>query len=1039
MTALYLQQIALRQFRSFASLDVALAPEPGVLIVHGSNGLGKSSLFDALEWAFADRIDHFRDAVGANKPGTYLCRWREGAPGPTSAAMTFSDGSHIERSLLNAKATSSTLGGNVPDITDFLRAPDWQQSISGLERYLLLTHFLGQSTLSRLTNRSATERFDILKEAAQSTSIQAIANALHGQGNTTVVRAYARRTEQLERDIKSVDDLFEQEAALWIDAQAAGSLDEAAALGEARRLSAELANAWIGVPPNTQVPSVDPEPTLEQLQAIADAIEATCLTIEGRVDTARRLYAARQRHLAELGEISASKAAADTRLAALSGALEQARSESETRRHALTGAQETLALALTARGQLQALRDARDLATRIATEMEIVASTLVSSTAATAAAERRVAAEARRRDISQRLSAELDRAGKEYDGARQALATIDETLELDERLQQQVAALAALEAADPRIDQAVQSADLEWKAAVERAALQTSIVEGLRDAVDSLSAAITSIAANLPADACDCPLCATSFGTAPELQARISSAAGRLAPNLLVQEEALQSLTAGREAASLAVQRLRRAQTAIHAAREAVASAREQRARLLARLDAATTITPDALVAARARALSELRALDARRGRKQRWLKRLAADGAVSSDHSRAVRERDVAQRAEAAARRAADLAAARLDSARAEAANAEAAVKPGEAINADQLAAKLGEAETSVERAQERVGLANEALAAAEGITAGLDAENAALHARQVELSGRKANLDIENEKLVRRWVDLSSFGSQPGLDVIAQVEDRLSASRSVVRASLGKLSRLREGRLAWSRQLTHRGVFEHLRASVDAPPSALREEVRDAALAFRAQLAAQLEDVRQVKETARAASADITTELDSFNAEYIKPLSFLMAQINQAILCDPRIGIDLHVKRKKIEQSAVKRGEVPKALGEIDPVLVHSEGQMAALAVSMLTAASLTFPWSRWKALVLDDPLQHNDSIHAAAFADLMGNLVSAEGYQVFLSTHDVGQAEFLQRKFRSRRIPCTTLNLLGIGKEGVEWTLQSSLPGKSHAASA
>jgi exonuclease SbcC len=103
------------------------------------------------------------------------------------------------------------------------------------------------------------------------------------------------------------------------------------------------------------------------------------------------------------------------------------------------------------------------------------------------------------------------------------------------------------------------------------------------------------------------------------------------------------------------------------------------------------------------------------------------------------------------------------------------------------------------------------------------------------------------------------------------------------------------------------------------------------------------------------------------------------------------------------------------------------------------MLTAASLTFPWSRWKALVLDDPLQHNDSIHAAAFADLMGNLVTAEGYQVLLSTHDVAQAEFLQRKFRSRRISCTTLSLLGIGKEGVEWSVQNSTVSQPHAVSA
>ena len=242
-------------------------------------------------------------------------------------------------------------------------------------------------------------------------------------------------------------------------------------------------------------------------------------------------------------------------------------------------------------------------------------------------------------------------------------------------------------------------------------------------------------------------------------------------------------------------------------------------------------------------------------------------------------------------------------------------------------------------------------------------------------------------------------------------------------------KLARLREGLLAWSRQVSHKAVLDQIREQVDCPPNATRDEVLARAAALRVEKEAGAEAIREVKEIAKAASADISAELEDFNSEYIKPLGFLMSRINQAILCDPRVGIDLHVKKKKIEQSAVKGGEVPKAVGEIDPVLVHSEGQMAALAVSMLCAASLTFPWSRWKALILDDPLQHNDSIHAAAFADLMGNLVSGEGYQVLLSTHDVAQAEFLQRKFRSRRISCVTLSLLGLGKDGVEWSVQPS----------
>jgi DNA repair protein SbcC/Rad50 len=312
-------------------------------------------------------------------------------------------------------------------------------------------------------------------------------------------------------------------------------------------------------------------------------------------------------------------------------------------------------------------------------------------------------------------------------------------------------------------------------------------------------------------------------------------------------------------------------------------------------------------------------------------------------------------------------------------------------------------------------------------------------LRARLVESESRKTDLDRTQRRISDDWLALRRFGSEPDLAPVQDVERRIAASRLAVKEATGQLARLREGRLAWARQLSHRAVLEQIREQVDGPPNCTREELLASATSLRSQKQTDAEAIRQVKEIARSASTDISAELEDFNSEYIKPLGFLMSRINQAILCDPRVGIDLHVKKKKIEQSAVKAGEVPKALGDIDPVLVHSEGQTAALAVSTLCAANLTFPWSRWKALVLDDPLQHNDSIHAAAFADLMGNLVTAEGYQILLSTHDVAQAEFLLRKFRSRRIPCTTLSLLGIGKEGVEWSVKSSSPSSSQAASS
>ena len=1039
MTPLYLKHVALRQFRSFATLDVELAAQPGVLIVHGSNGLGKSSLFDALEWALSDRIDHFRDANGVNKPGTYLCRWREGEPGPTSTAMTFSDGNVIERSLLSAKSTKSQLGGNVPDITAYLRTPAWQQRISELQRYLLLTHFLGQSTLSRLTYRKSTERFDILKEAAQSTAIEAIANALHGHGNNTVVRAYARQIDTLERDAKTMGDLLEQEAALWAEAQISGAIDEASAGIQARRIAAQLAGAQLGDRDASGTADNDIEPTIERLQATADQIERDCLAAEGQLEDARRLYGERQRALADIAEVAASRSATQTRLDVLGGELEQARALQSERRTDVATRQEALAGATRAVARLRALRDARALVTRLTIEHRDSVVAQAAAEQAKVATERNVSLAERRRQIVQRITGEIGQCDMELDRLRDSMATVDQAIACDDRIRDQSNALAQLEASNPNIDQAVKRADATVTAAAKGVSDQAAVVEGLRDTVDTMSNAIASIATHLPADACDCPLCATHFDSASSLQARVSTAAQRLAPVLLAQEDALRSLSTAHDARTGELQQLRVAQSAIRLARTALDAEREQRVRLLARLDGAPSDEPATLSARRARLADAIAARSASRHRKVRWQTHQALGGPTSSaEHSRTVRARDSAQRVlDAATRASADLATA-LERAKAEEANANSAVGADREIGLDELPAMLREAEATSRRVQEDVSSATRALTSADAAVSALEAEQAGLRARLVESGSRKTDLDRTQRRISDGWLALRRFGSEPNLAPVQDVERRIGASRLAVKEATGQLARLREGRLAWARQLSHRAVLEQVREQVDGPPNGTRQELLASAASLRSRKQTDAEAIRHAREIARSASVDISAELEDFNSEYIKPLGFLMSRINQAILCDPRVGIDLHVKKKKIEQSAVKGGEVPKAVGDIDPVLVHSEGQMAALAVSMLCAASLTFPWSLWKALVLDDPLQHNDSIHAAAFADLMGNLVTAEGYQILLSTHDVAQAEFLLRKFRSRRIPCTTLSLLGIGKEGVEWSVQSSSPSSSQAAS-
>lgn len=77
-----------------------------------------------------------------------------------------------------------------------------------------------------------------------------------------------------------------------------------------------------------------------------------------------------------------------------------------------------------------------------------------------------------------------------------------------------------------------------------------------------------------------------------------------------------------------------------------------------------------------------------------------------------------------------------------------------------------------------------------------------------------------------------------------------------------------------------------------------------------------------------------------------------------------------------------------------------------------------------SNWRALLLDDPLQHNDIIHAAAFVDMMRNLVELQCYQLIMSSHDRAEGEFLACKFEAAGLPFTILALTLPSKERVRY---------------
>ena len=76
MTDIYLSQIRIQNFRTFGSFDVEIPAAPGLVILTGTNGLGKSSFFDAIEWGLTGFIRRFTPYVEKSRfsESDYLTR-----------------------------------------------------------------------------------------------------------------------------------------------------------------------------------------------------------------------------------------------------------------------------------------------------------------------------------------------------------------------------------------------------------------------------------------------------------------------------------------------------------------------------------------------------------------------------------------------------------------------------------------------------------------------------------------------------------------------------------------------------------------------------------------------------------------------------------------------------------------------------------------------------------------------------------------------------------------------------------------------------
>lgn len=103
------------------------------------------------------------------------------------------------------------------------------------------------------------------------------------------------------------------------------------------------------------------------------------------------------------------------------------------------------------------------------------------------------------------------------------------------------------------------------------------------------------------------------------------------------------------------------------------------------------------------------------------------------------------------------------------------------------------------------------------------------------------------------------------------------------------------------------------------------------------------------------------------------------------------------------------------------IDITNIASEAQITDLQLTLMLSMASKYEWTPWKALLLDDPTQHHDLVHASSVFDVLRDYIIDLDYQVMMSTHDSIQAKFFQRKLENEGVPSKIYRLVA-RKDGV-----------------
>ena len=1014
---IFLERITISNFRSHGKSELRLPPEPGVVLLVGMNGLGKTSVFEAIEWTLTNTVRRL-EALPLTRGALQDALRRTGSYWKPKVTLDFGAAGRITR--------DSSHQPSPEEVTRLLAAEGWPHTIADPATYLALTHILPQCPQIRFSQRDPKEQWEMLKVPAGVERLDTLAVRLSGQA---LQGEFDRSVEVVGKSIVDHQAVIDR----WKSMQTEVERLTAIAAGRASltRQEIEVALLWLQErwqprrsPGGEGLAAETLARSFQQIGSRLAAEKQRLAALEARIGSGMQI-------VQEWNDLAQGLATA--RLARETLAIQS--TEAETAARTALEQRDAAATVLARSEQAQAaarrrLAEAQALLAAL-NGAEETARALATTDAAVAAADQNLAALEANFNASEQLRVQTGTT-------RDALVAISRQAAQLATLEQRHRAVLVAEEQAVRARQELGELVLQLeqvriedrKQAAESRRLQDEITaserrtDQVRVSVQKLSDALAEIAAHLSPSDTVCPVCQhahppaelqrlakqSADAAAPALAALIaetaalrlrldaSAQAQRVAEQQSVTLEEQKSLLEGVVRAAevdrnelethplLAGMRREQIPARLHALADELAQSRTQAE---ARLRTAEAAIPADAAALRGQ-IAATRNQRTRLAEEQQRLRTLI------EKHNATIRARSALYaEADSSTERLATMIGALHDT-------------------AEQMGSQL------VEERRQQTSAAQEYRRR--------DAGRAAVLAQRDQNGQQLRALESSRDRARARWQE-AGFADDPAMVTLTERRADLQRDTEAVGESFATLEQLIRAGEVWHHQ-DQLAALEQTRAQEIAAAGAPDAPTHYQKLLASLQAAQdRLAATQRAKALALRVADALRGAAETYNARVLKPLAARIDSFHRALSPFPEYSFDADLHTFERQRTSFElQLHAPNPGGQEviqNPQTRLSEGQVSALGVCVLLAASTSYRWSRWRALLLDDPFQHTDLIHSTALIDVLRKLTRLkDGYQIILSTHDLEEAEFIRRKCEAAKVKFLRCTMLGLTPTGLRW---------------